>query len=122
VTKKSMWLTAILVGAVVVGLSARALAAPCSGNDWQPTFVHDLEKPDGPWFVMPGVSFVKLTGIIQNDWTPQACSMIGTNGLRDQRGFTTCQDYTRVQCGCTRSDLSNTTCGAFIGQHPNVVP
>jgi hypothetical protein len=112
----------LLLAAIVVGaLRGAALAAPCSGNDWQPTFVHDVDQEDGPWYVMPGAGFVKLKGATSADWIPQACSLIQANGLRDQRGFTTCQDYTRVQCGCARADLSNSTCSAFIQQHPQKV-
>jgi hypothetical protein len=111
----------VLTAIIVIALRASALAAPCSGNDWQPTFVHDVDQEDGPWYVMPGLGFVKLKGVTGSDWVPQACSLIQSNGLRDQRGFTDCQDYTRIQCGCARADLSNSTCSAFIQQHPGRV-
>ena len=104
---------------LVLGSVSTALAGPCSGNGWQPTFVHDLDKPDGPWYVTPNGTFVQLkqTGAPPS-WVPQACSMIRSSGIRDRRGFTTCEDYTRIQCGCQRSDLSNSTCGTFIRQRP----
>ncbi|MBI4537492.1 MAG: hypothetical protein HY712_06000 [candidate division NC10 bacterium] len=113
----------LLAGAITFLLAAMsvssAIAAPCSGNGWQPTFVHDLERPDGPWYVMPNLTFVKLRQSgSPPSWVPQACSLIQSNGVRNRRGFTTCQDYTRIQCGCTRNDLSNTTCSAFIRQRP----
>lgn len=95
-----------------------AWAAPCSGNDWQPTFVHDLERPDGPWYVDRNGNFVKLPGNSGTAWVPEACRLIADGGLRDKRGFTICQDYTRIQCGCTRTDRSNTTCAAFLATRP----
>lgn len=104
--------------AIVMGASGVVGASPCTGNDWQPTFVHDLERPDGPWYVTAGGGFLKLPGNTVASWTPAACRLIATQGLRDRRGFTNCQAYTRVQCGCTRADLSNATCAAFIAMRP----
>lgn len=103
---------------MTAGTLVSAGAAPCSGNDWQPTFVHDLERPDGPWYVDSNGNFVKLPGNSATTWVPEACRLIADRGLRDRRGFTTCQDYTRVQCGCTRTDQSNNTCAAFLGRRP----
>jgi hypothetical protein len=91
-----------------------ALADNCTGNDWQPTFVHDRENEDGPWFVFPGGGFKRLDGDTADNWKHEACDLIGRFGLRDTRGFTVCEDYTRVQCGCSRADTSNATCAAFL--------
>lgn len=114
---------ALLAGVMTLVLAASgassAVAAPCSGNDWQPTFVHDLERPDGPWYVMPNRTFIHLRQSgSPPTWVPQACALIKSHGVRDRRGFTVCKDYTRIQCGCSRRDLSNTTCSAFIGRRP----
>jgi hypothetical protein len=99
--------------------ASSVVAAPCSGNDWQPTFVHDLDRADGgPWYVNAGGGFTKLPGDSGTTWVPAACNLINSQGLRDRRGFTTCQDYTRVQCGCRRADRSNTTCAAFLAGRP----
>ena len=97
--------------------AAPAMAAPCSGNNWQPTFVHDLEKPDGPYYVMATGAFKKLA-YSGNAYTADACRWIGSSGVRDQRGFTNCQDYTRIQCGCSRNDTSNFTCRNFLNTRP----
>lgn len=88
-------------------------ASPCRQNDWQPTYVHDLTNPNdsGPYYVMPGGRFVALTG----DWTNQSGpGMCCLYGVRDRRGFTDCQNYTRVQCGCDRESLVNDTCRRFL--------
>ncbi|MEA2903398.1 MAG: hypothetical protein QOI12_785 [Alphaproteobacteria bacterium] len=100
-------------------MAAPARAADCTDNGWQPTFVHDTDRPDGPHYVAPGPSFVKLTGATGAQWVPQACQLIQRSGLRDRRGFTTCQDYTRVQCGCNRrGSMGNSTCAAFLRGRP----
>lgn len=91
-----------------------AYAGPCRGNGWQPTFVHDLITPDGPYYVMPNGSFVKLIGMNQREWTNHACSLINSNGLRNRTGYTTCNQYTRVQCGCDQYSRSNATCARFL--------
>ncbi len=91
-----------------------AEAGPCRGNGWQPTFVHDLITPDGPYYVMPGGGFVKLVGRNQQEWTNHACSLINSNGVRNRRGYTTCYDYTRIQCGCDQYSGSNATCANFL--------
>lgn len=109
---------ACLVFLFAAASMATATAAPCTGNNWQPTFVHDLERPDGPYYVDGRGSFIKLPGNSAATWVPEACRLISGQGLRDRRGFTSCQDYTRVQCGCTRSDRSNTTCSAFLATRP----
>lgn len=107
-----------LVALLAASSLVTATAAPCSGNSWQPTFVHDLERPDGPHFADARGSFIKLAGNSAASWVPEACRLIGSQGLRDRRGFTSCQEYTRVQCGCTRTDRSNTTCAAFLATRP----
>ncbi|MDD3845445.1 MAG: hypothetical protein PHC90_03700 [Syntrophorhabdaceae bacterium] len=99
----------------LIGLaSTSADAGPCRGNGWQPTFVHDLITPDGPYYVMPNGSFVKLVGMSQREWTNHACRLISTNGVRNRRGYTTCNDYTRIQCGCDAGSRSNNTCANFL--------
>jgi hypothetical protein len=99
----------------LVASASPALADNCTGNAWQPTFVHDRENEDGPWFVFPRGGFKKLEGARQEEWSREACKLINKFGLRDARGFTTCEDYTRVQCGCSRADTSNATCAQFLG-------
>lgn len=105
-------LALVFVVSVGVGMNS-SMAAPCSGNDWQPTFVHDLDKPDGPYYVVSVGNYKKLTNS-NNSYTADACRWINSNGVRNPRGFTTCQDHTRIQCGCVRSDTSNTTCRDFL--------
>jgi hypothetical protein len=108
----------LLVCGILIGcISGQVRADACNGNFWQPTFVHDLEQPDGPWFVMPDGRFTKLRGD-SNTWVAQSCDLIGKYSVRDQRGFTSCQDYTRVQCGCSRAVPGNSTCAAFLAAHP----
>lgn len=109
------------LGTYLALLCGGALAAPCSDDRWQPTFVHDLEYPDGPWFVAGG-SFSQLQGDSAT-WQRQACDLIGRYGLRDRRGFTTCQQYTDVQCGCSRGIRGNSTCANFLsGRGAPTVP
>jgi len=99
-----------------------AHAAPCDNNSWQPTFVHDLENEDGPWYVAPQITFTKLRGNDGASWIGHACELIRALGVRDQRGFTSCQDYTRIQCGCSRNIPGNSTCAGFLQSHPRRVP
>ena len=109
-------LTLFSVGSVVE-------AAPCTGNDWQPTFVHDLDNPDGPWYVTPNGQFEKLRIVNNLDWTPHACDLINRSGVRDRRGYSNCQQYTRVQCGCGRGlSEGNATCATFLARHNNAQP
>lgn len=108
------WIAFTCLGFALVIGARPALADNCSGNNWQPTFVHDRENEDGPWFVFPGGGFKRLDGNTQDVWTREACDLIGRFGLRDTRGFTVCENYTRVQCGCSRADTSNSTCAAFL--------
>jgi hypothetical protein len=108
--------TVILVVALAVVVACLAPApcghaSECLDNNWQPTYVHDLIAPDGPYYVLPDGRFVQLTG----DWTNQSGpGMCCLYGVRDARGFTTCQEYTRVQCGCGASSWGNSTCAAFL--------
>jgi hypothetical protein len=110
---------ALLLTVMLLSGAPAVQAAPCDSNFWQPTFVHDLDHPDGPWFVTPS-NFVKLQGD-SGTWVGQACDLIRTYRLRDDRGFTSCQDYTRVQCGCSRAIPGNSTCATFLAGHPAAV-
>ncbi|MES2951824.1 MAG: PAN domain-containing protein [Pseudomonadota bacterium] len=94
-------------------------AAPCDSDAWKPSFVHDLENPDGPWFVTQG-GFIQLQGS-SNTWVGQACKLIASRGLQDRRGFTNCQEYTRVQCGCSRYVTGNSICARFLADHPTAI-
>lgn len=95
-----------------------AQAEACRNNGWQPTFVHDLDLPDGPWYVTPGGQFAHMKITQSQSWTPHACDLIRQGGVRDRLGYTTCQDYTRVQCGCQRGlSEANQTCAAFLSLH-----
>lgn len=120
--------TVITLMTTVVFFNARtAEAAPCNSNYWQPTFVHDLERPDGPWFVTPQGTFIKLRGNDENSWVNHACELIRAYGIRDRRGYTTCRQYTRIQCGCSRNIPGNSTCANFLaGRGPasnsNAIP
>jgi hypothetical protein len=96
-----------------------ANASECIDNHWQPTFVHDNDCPDGPYFVLPGGGFIKLLGNTEGEWIPQACQLIQQYGLRDRSGFTNCRAYTRVQCGCRRGmSEGNVVCASFLGGRP----
>jgi hypothetical protein len=107
--------------AAVLGLllvSSPAMSSPCTSNSWQPTFVHDLDTDDTPFYVTSGMTFVPLQWQPNGGYVPHACALVrGPQDLRDTRGFTTCQDYTRVQCGCSRSIPGNSTCAAFLRWH-----
>jgi hypothetical protein len=95
-----------------------AQAAPCENDGWQPTFVHDLDLPDGPWYVTANGQFVHLKITDTQSWTPHACELIAEGGVRDRLGYTTCEDHTRVQCGCGRGiSEANRTCASFLWQH-----
>ena len=95
--------------------AAPAGASPCRSNNWQPTFVHDLRPgyDAGPYYVLPGRGFVRLQ---EGNYVGDACSYIEQFGLRDQRGYTDCQSYTRVQCGCDEASRANATCDRFLQQ------
>jgi len=92
--------------------------AECTDNHWQPTFVHDIDRPDGPYYVLPNnLGFVKLRGNSGPEWIAHARELIQAHGLRDPRGYTTPEDYTRVQCGCRRGlSEGNSTCARFFAQ------
>lgn len=110
-------LRSILAAALIVLLSAisPAVAAPCTSDAWQPTFVHDLDENSGPYYVNPNMTFLPLQWRPDGGYVPHACALVRSRSdLRDPRGFTTCQDYTRVQCGCSRTIPGNSTCAAFL--------
>jgi hypothetical protein len=87
----------------------------CRDNSWQPTFVHDIDRPDGPYYVTEDLEFIKLRGNTGAEWTAHACELIRKHGVRDQRGFTTCEQYTNVQCGCQRGiSEGNSACARFL--------
>ncbi len=91
-----------------------AAASPCRNNTWQPTYVHDLINVDGvPYYVMPDGSFVPLTGDWASQSGPGMCCLFG---VRDRTGFTSCFEYTRIQCGCDRQSLVNDTCRRFLAE------
>lgn len=103
-------------------LSSPLLASPCTNNNWQPTFVHDLENEDGPWYVTSGMSFIQLRWVPEGGYVPHACELVpGPQATRNRRGFTTCREYTRIQCGCSRSIPGNDTCAAFLAWHTQKV-
>lgn len=105
----------------VLGI-ASADAGPCRNNDWQPTFVHDLDNEDGPWYVTPNGGYLKLR-TRNNSWISHACDLIRQSGLRNRRGYTTCRAYTRVQCGCKRGiSERNSACAGFLRQHRTARP
>ena len=111
--------TVALAALLIVGLAAPLAAAPCTNNNWQPTFVHDLDNEDGPYYVGAGGGFLKLNWDQSGGYVPHACDLVrGPEDTRDPRGFTTCEDYTRIQCGCSRSLPGNDTCAAFLRWHP----
>jgi hypothetical protein len=115
------WINLCLMLVVMCFTSTAGLvnASECIDNHWQPTFVHDNDCPDGPYFVLPNGGFIKLQGNSETEWVPQACRLIRVYGLRDPLGFTTCRAYTRVQCGCRRGmSEGNTVCAAYLGGRP----
>jgi hypothetical protein len=89
----------------------------CTDNHWQPTFVHEPSHPRGqfPHYVMPDGGFVKLRGDSGTEWVAHACELIAKFGVRNRRGFTTCQEYTNVQCTCQRgASEGNKECASFF--------
>ncbi|MCP4662315.1 MAG: hypothetical protein GY856_43510 [bacterium] len=102
----------IFVASLVIGVfSAVAWAAPCRDDSWRPTYVHDLICDDGiPYYVKPDGSFAEVSHPYDANG-PLFCE---AEGVRDRRGFTTCQDYTRVQCGCDAKSWGNSTCAGFL--------
>ncbi len=117
--RKAFFLVALL-GLVFSATAANA--APCRGNGWQPTFVHDLQYKDGPWYVNSDGRFTHLR-IRNRAWVAHACAKIRQNGVRNRRGYTNCRQYTRIQCGCRRGySESNSTCRSFLGTHTKKYP
>jgi hypothetical protein len=105
-----------LIFAALCVLQAPSLAAasPCRGNGWQPTFVHDVRPgaaDPGPYYVMTDGTFVRLR---DGDFVNHACQLIGQFGIRDRRGWTNCQQYTRIQCGCDNRSMGNNNCARFL--------
>jgi hypothetical protein len=87
------------------------------GNYWQPTFVHEDNHPRGqfPHYVMPDGSFVKLRGNSGPEYIAHACELIAKHGVRDPRGYSTCQRYTDIQGTCQRGPSDgNSTCARFF--------
>jgi len=112
----------ILAFFLFAGIST-AEAAACQNNNWQPTFVHDLDNPDGPWYVTSNGQFIKLRIVDNRDWTPHACDLINQYGVRNRRGYTNCQQYTRIQCGCKRGlSERNSSCANFLAGHKRKRP
>ncbi len=119
----SVVLLAVVVLAGNFLVMSEANAAACRGGGWQPTFIHDLDNPDGPWFVRPDGTFERVILSSSNSFVPHACDLIGAFGLRDRRGYTNCQNYTRVQCGCRRGySESKPACGRFLSWHTSIQP
>src|SRR5439155_4079527 len=107
----------VILGALAIASGAQA--APCRDNYWQPTYVHDLTRPDGqPWYVMPDGRFVPVAVPYEVNGA-QLCERYG---VRDPRGFTNCRDYTRVQCGCDGASGGNATCRAFLAMRAQYAP
>ena len=68
-----------------------------------------------PHYVMPDGGFIKLRGDTGTEWVAHACELIAKFGKRDERGFTTCQEYTNIQCTCQRgASEGNSTCARFF--------
>lgn len=113
ITGFARFLLAVVAGVGVgVAMGSTAHAEPCRDNTWQPTYVHDLVNVDGkPFYVMANGSFVEVAAPYEV-YGPMLCQ---TYGVRDRRGFTDCAAYTRVQCGCDRGSLGNSTCASFLG-------
>nr|WP_320009411.1 hypothetical protein [uncultured Desulfobulbus sp.] len=117
---------AALVLAVLIGVFSNvpiSHAEACRGGGWQPTFVHDLDNPDGPWYVLSNGGFERVILSASGSYVPHACDQIKAYGLRDRRGFTNCMSYTRVQCGCRRGySESKPACARFLRTHTSVQP
>ncbi len=112
----------IVVLLLLLGLNT-VEAGPCTNNYWQPTFVHDLDNEDGPWYVTASGQFVQLKIVNNNDWIPHACELINKGWIRNTKGYTNCQEYTRIQCGCRRGlSEPNSTCARFLASHRERFP
>ncbi|WP_299881713.1 hypothetical protein [uncultured Cocleimonas sp.] len=117
--RKLQFLTLMLI--LFTGINT-AEAAACTNNNWKPTFVHDLNNPDGPWYAVNG-QFIKVRIKDNWDWRPHACRLINQYGIRDRAGYTNCQEYTRIQCGCKRGlSERNSTCASFLSWHNKKSP
>ena len=113
-----------LVALFAVLLTSPLAASPCTNDNWQPTFVHDLENEDGPWYVSAQMGFTQLRWVPNGGYVPHACELVpNVQATRNPRGYTNCQEYTRIQCGCSRAIPGNSTCAAFLASHPaKIVP
>ncbi|MBL8705105.1 MAG: hypothetical protein JNM30_09690, partial [Rhodospirillales bacterium] len=75
------------VAAAAMMLASGAMAGPCTNNNWQPTFVHDLDMEDGPYYVTADINFLKLRWEQAGGFVPHACELIrGPQDLRNRRG------------------------------------
>ena len=109
--------------AVLLGGVQNVHAEACRGGGWQPTFVHDLDFPDGPWFVLGNGGFEQTILSASRSYVPHACDQINAYGIRDRTGFTNCQQYTRIQCGCRRGySESKPACARFLRTHTSAQP
>ena len=113
-------------------VSSNSFAGACKSNSWTPTFVHDNDCQGekkytngrksscygGPYYVKKsgsGYTFIKLKGYRNKEWKNQACKLIKKYGLRNSKGYTSCQNYTRVQCSCyKRHKNKSNVCRAFL--------
>jgi hypothetical protein len=113
----------LLILAALIAFAGPVASSPCTNNNWQPTFVHDLEFPDGPWHVGSQGSFTQLEWSANGGYVPHACRLVpDKNATRNPRGWTSCSEYMRVQCGCSRSIPGNSTCAAFLAGHTVAIP
>jgi len=49
------------------------------------------------------------------EWIAHARELIQAQGVRDPTGYTTPEEYTRIQCGCKRGlSEGNSTCARFL--------
>lgn len=95
------------------------VAATCTDDDWQPSLVYDFDNHDGVYYVTKSGEFQKLQWRPESGYRSAVCSVVrGPQDLRDSRDFTTCEEYTRFQCGCSREVPGNSTCAAFLKWHP----
>ena len=115
-----LWLLAALG---LIASAQHANAEACRGSGWTPTFVHDLDNPDGPWFVLANGGFERVILSSSRSYTPHACDQINAYGIRDRTGYTNCQQYTRIQCGCRRGySESKPACARFMRTHTSRQP
>jgi hypothetical protein len=115
----------LILAALTVTLPGiqEAHAEACRGRGWTPTFVHDLDHPDGPWFNLGSGRFERTILSASGSYVPHACDQIRAYGIRDYTGYTDCQHYTRIQCGCRRGySETKPACAQFLRQHTSAQP